>query len=129
MAEGCVTWRLFQLRDSRASTHFRRPRLLSAAQQNVRLCNVVMLLRAHYAPNLQLTAETLSQHCLLARARAACRLQGLTGGQWARARVGRGGRVGHGHQKNDLIHFLEPVMMMMAGRLGSLFVLELIPGK
>ncbi len=95
-----MTWRraCFSSGTAEQARIFRRPRLLSAAQQNVRVCNVCMLLRAHYAPNLQLAAET--QRCLLARARAAVgRLQCLTGGQWARARVGRGGVLGHGHQK------------------------------
>ena len=94
MAERCVTWRraCFSSGTAEQAHIFRRPRLLSAAQRNVRVCNVCMLLRAHYAPNLQLAAET--QPCLLARARAAVgRWQCLTGGQWARARVGRVGGV------------------------------------
>ncbi len=72
MAEGCVTWRraCFSSGTAEQTRIFRRPRLLSAAQQNVRVCNVCMLLRAHYATNLQLAAET--QPCLAGKLQQRC---------------------------------------------------------
>ena len=76
MAERCVTWRraCFSSGTAEQARIFRCPRLLSAAQQNVRVCNVCMLLRAHYAPNLQLAAE--SDHVTtLPRRQAAAALQ------------------------------------------------------
>ncbi len=99
VAEGYVTWRLLQLRDSKASAHVR----VSLSRRSRRcVCATSTCCFARIPPRLQLTAE--AQPCLLARAAllrgrfakgVRCRLEaGTAGGKSVDVQGGSGGGWG-----------------------------------